>query len=343
MGEPENSKMKLIKGLLLWAGFAQGKLSNHDAITRISMMEESPLFDEWRRELTEIYDPNPLRVSFFALLHQIFGQEAAPMAYQDIARRQKLPQTSMETYEDNINWLHELLLDEDRIEMIQKMEQLPNVLAMSTPRYAWMEKFNGCFIIANFDSLEGNNKEALHLLETLSANFKEIPSLMLKKPASQIVKLEEKEERWEEVVKPVENWGKIVTKLDIELSNNLMNDINEYLYAPLTEEQKIIAIYSPELAGSEPEKYMMMMDLIDSYYVTQINEREKYSMGKMKEDIAASVYADKSPESVTGLMQHWLSWSEAKTLKEYLELKLEELKDKIPETAITRLQPLIQI
>jgi len=166
---------------------------------------------------------------------------------------------------------------------------------------------------------------------------------MLKKPASQIVKLEEKEERWEEVVKPVENWGKIVTKLDIELSNNLMNDINEYLYAPLTEEQKIIAIYSPELAGSEPEKYMMMMDLIDSYYVTQINEREKYSMGKMKADIAASVYADKSPESVTGLMQHWLSWPEAKTLKEYLELKLEELKDKIPETAITRLEPLIQI
>jgi len=364
----ELKKMKLIKGFLLWAGFAQGKLSNHDAITRISMMEESPLFDEWRRELTEIYDPNPLRVSFFALLHQIFGQEAAPMAYQDIARRQKLPQTSMETYEDNINWLHELLLDEDRIEMIQKMEQLPNVLAMSTPRYAWMEKFNGCFIIANFDSLEGDKKEAMHLLETLSANFnekcviaandvsfpsnraiveqlniKEFPSLMLKKPASQIVKLEEKEERWEEVVKPVENWGKIVTKLDIELSNNLMNDINEYLYAPLTEEQKIIAIYSPELAGSEPEKYMMMMDLIDSYYVTQINEREKYSMGKMKADIAASVYADKSPESVTGLMQHWLSWPEAKTLKEYLELKLEELKDKIPETAITRLQPLIQI
>ena len=57
------------------------------------------------------------------------------MAYQDIARNQKLPQTSMETYEDNINWLHELLLDEDRIELIQKMEQLPNVLAMSTPRY----------------------------------------------------------------------------------------------------------------------------------------------------------------------------------------------------------------
>ena len=66
-------------------------------------------------------------------------------------------------------------------------------------------------------------------------------------------------------------------------------------------------------------------------------------MGKMKEDIAASVYADKSPESVNGLMQHWMSWPEAKTLKEYLELKLEELKDKIPETAITRLVPLIQI
>ena len=132
-----------------------------------------------------------------------------------------------------------------------------------------MEKFNGCFIIANFDSLEGDKKEAMHLLETLSANFnekcviaandvsfpsnrarfsnriqffkyqritvnelevwkpllaiveqlniKEFPSLMLKKPASQIVKLEEKEERWEEVVKPVENWGKIVTKWDIEV------------------------------------------------------------------------------------------------------------------------------
>ena len=100
-----------------------------------SRLKESPLFDEWRRELTEIYDPNPMRVSFFSLLHQIFGQEAAPMAYQDIARNQKLPQTSMETYEDNINWLHELLLDEDRIEMIQKMEKLPNVIAMSTPRY----------------------------------------------------------------------------------------------------------------------------------------------------------------------------------------------------------------
>ena len=134
-----------------------------------------------------------------------------------------------------------------------------------------MEKFNGCFIIANFDSLEGDNKESMQLLESLSANFnekcviaandvsfpsnrarfsnriqffqkfyqritviylefwkpllaiveqlniKEFPSLMLKKPASQIVKLEEKEERWEEVVKPVENWGKIVTKWDIEV------------------------------------------------------------------------------------------------------------------------------
>ena len=57
------------------------------------------------------------------------------MAYQEIAKRQQVPHTSVETYEDNINWLHELLLDEDRIEMIQKMEQLPNVIAMSTPRY----------------------------------------------------------------------------------------------------------------------------------------------------------------------------------------------------------------
>lgn len=52
-----------------------------------------------------------------------------------------------------------------------------------------------------------------------------------------------------------------------------MSDINDYLYEPLTEEQKIIAIYSPELAGSQPEKYMMMMDLIDTYYISQINER----------------------------------------------------------------------
>ena len=52
-----------------------------------------------------------------------------------------------------------------------------------------------------------------------------------------------------------------------------MSDINEYLYDPLTEEQKIIAIYSPELAGSQPEKYMMMMDLIDTYYSDQILER----------------------------------------------------------------------
>lgn len=52
-----------------------------------------------------------------------------------------------------------------------------------------------------------------------------------------------------------------------------MSEINEYLYVPLTEEQKIIGIYSPELAGSQPEKYMLMMDLIDTYYASQINER----------------------------------------------------------------------
>jgi len=34
----EFKKMKLGK-FLLWAGFAQSKLSNHDAMTRISMME----------------------------------------------------------------------------------------------------------------------------------------------------------------------------------------------------------------------------------------------------------------------------------------------------------------
>ena len=63
----------------------------------------------------------------------------------------------------------------------------------------------------------------------------------------------------------------------------------------------------------------------------------------MKEDIAASVYEDKSKESVDGLMKHWMMWPEAKTLKEYLQIKLEELKDRIPETAITRLEPLIQM
>ena len=36
-----------------------------------------------------------------------------------------------------------------------------------------MEKFNGCFIIANFDSLEGDNKESMKLMEQLSANFNE--------------------------------------------------------------------------------------------------------------------------------------------------------------------------
>jgi len=359
-------KMKLC--FLLLASLAQSKLSNHDAMTRIALMEESPLFDEWRRELTEIYDPNPLRVSFFALLHQLFGREAAPLAYQDIARRQKLPQNSIQTYEDNINWLHELLLDENRIEMIQKMEQLPNVIAMSTPRYAWMEKFNGCFIIANFDSLEGDNNEAMNLMETLSANFnekcviaandvsfpsnraivdqlgiKEFPSLMLKKPASRIVSFEEKEDKWTEVVSPVEEWGKIVTKTDIQLDNNLMSEINEYLYAPLTEDQKIIAIYSPELAGSQPDKYMFMMDLIDTYYSNQMQEREKYAMGKLKEDIDASVYEDKSQESVDGLMKHFMEWPEAKTLKAYLQSKLEEYEDQLPENAITRLHPLIQI
>ena len=47
--------------------------------------------------------------------------------------------------------------------------------------------------------------------------LKEFPSLMLKKPASKIVKLEEKENQWQETVMPVEEWGKIVTKSDIEV------------------------------------------------------------------------------------------------------------------------------
>ena len=66
-------------------------------------------------------------------------------------------------------------------------------------------------------------------------------------------------------------------------------------------------------------------------------------MSKMRDDIEASVYEDKSEESVDGLMKHWLEWPEAKTLKEYLQIKLEELKDKIPKDAITRLEPLIQM
>ena len=58
-------------------------------------------------------------------------------------------------------------------------------------------------------------KPFLDIVEQL--NIKEFPSLMLKKPASQIVTFEEKEEQWEQVVKPVEKWGKIVNKWDIEV------------------------------------------------------------------------------------------------------------------------------
>ena len=123
-----------------------------------------------------------------------------------------------------------------------------------------MEKFNGCFIIANFDSLEGDNNEAMNLMETLSANFNEkcviaandvsfpsnraivdqlgineFPSLMLKKPASRIVSFEEKEDKWTEVVSPVEEWGKIVTKTDIQVifvkdSNKGIVDLRDHLF-----------------------------------------------------------------------------------------------------------------
>merc|ERR1719427_2287126 len=123
--------------LLCLGPVVQAGLHSHEASVRISMMEKSPLFDDWRRELTEIYDPNPLRVSFFGLLHQIFGPEGAGFAYQDIARREQLPMTPINTYEDNINWLHELLLDENRIQMIQKIEQLP-----MTPIHTYEENIN---------------------------------------------------------------------------------------------------------------------------------------------------------------------------------------------------------
>ena len=43
---------------------------------------------------------------------------------------------------------------------------------------------------------------------------------MLKKPASKIVNWVENEDdkQWKEVVIPVEEWGKIVTKMDVEVS-----------------------------------------------------------------------------------------------------------------------------
>ena len=66
-------------------------------------------------------------------------------------------------------------------------------------------------------------------------------------------------------------------------------------------------------------------------------------MGKLKEDIDASVYDEKTQESVEGLMKHFMEWPGAKTMKAYLQSKLEEFEDQLPENAITRLQPLIQI
>ena len=55
------------------------------------------------------------------------------------------------------------------------------------------------------------------IVEQLGLN--EFPALMLKKPASKIVNWVENEDdkQWKEVVIPVEEWGKIVTKMDVEV------------------------------------------------------------------------------------------------------------------------------
>ena len=56
------------------------------------------------------------------------------------------------------------------------------------------------------------------IVEQLGLN--EFPALMLKKPASKIVNWVENEDdkQWKEVVIRVEEWGKIVTKMDVEVS-----------------------------------------------------------------------------------------------------------------------------
>ena len=55
------------------------------------------------------------------------------------------------------------------------------------------------------------------IVEQLGLN--EFPALMLKKPASKIVNWVENEDdkQWKEVVIPVEEWGKLVPKMDIEV------------------------------------------------------------------------------------------------------------------------------
>jgi hypothetical protein len=316
---------------------------------------------DFHRDLAAIYDPYPLRRVFQNVLVSIYGKDAQ-MVYYKLAKDDKLPKSDSQSeaeFNKNRDWLADLARNETRQNYLKQIMDTENVMLVSPNRFQLVDSHLGCWIIVNVDSYE---MDGLELIQRLANSFYEkcsigvadlsfppnwrlisplvdqTPSLLLKKSKTKIVKFEFRVGDWISYTMPVETWGKTVDlATNVEWKVNLDDFVKmamEYLYNPMSETEKIEAIYSPIHVMNDENKEFMF-NLIQAFYYGQNME----ITANLAKDVENGIYEKDSVEMTNAWSDYIDDAFASDKLTSFLTKQLLET-DEIKSSFITRLKPI---
>lgn len=310
------------------------------------MEASNGVFEDWEYKLISLFEPKPLDLAFKYFLIQEAGSATATQFYDQLKSTNKLIRPDLVWYDDNVNWLKHLVSSngtEQKL-FLKEMTEKKDLTMLTLDRLPGIDQTFDCWVILAFDSSESKSSD-LNLMDQILSQFNEKcqvgaidlsfpsnqyvmrpvttvgPSIILRYPNSVMTDTKFYPQNWQVNLRDISEWGDFISPGGmISLGDDLLDYVESQVYAPMSDAQKIHAIYSP--MDQDPRKTLMKQIIFE--YDRKIQSNMESFIDTIASDVSnpgewdpKAVY-DKLPE----IQEFNRKMTSADSLIDYIESRL---------------------
>jgi len=307
------------------------------------------VFEEWEYKLISLFEPKPLDLAFKYFLIQEAGAATATQFYDQLKSTNKLIRPDLVWYDENVNWLKHLVSSNgtEQKMFLKKMTQKQDLTVLTVDRLPGIDQTFDCWVILAFDSTEPMQSD-LNLMDQILSHFNEKcqvgaidlsfpsnryvmrsvtttgPSVIFRYPNSVMTDTKFHPQNWQINLRDISEWGDIIPPEGmISLGDDLLDYVESQVYTPMSDAQKIHAIYSP--MDQDPRKTLMKQIIFE--YDRKIQSNMEWFIDTLASDEQnpgewdpKAVY-DKLPE----IQEYNRKLTSADSLVDYIESRLSNM------------------
>jgi len=304
------------------------------------------VFEDWEYKLISLFEPKPLDLAFKYFLIQEAGSATATQFYDQLKSMNKLIRPDLVWYEDNVNWLKHLVSSngtEQKL-FLKKMTEKQGLTMLTVDRLPGIDQTFDCWVILGFNSTEPMDSDLL-LMDQILSQFKEKcqvgaidlsfpsnrfvmrtvtqtgPTVIYRYPNSVMTDTKFHPQLWQVNLREISEWGNSVSPAEVNaLGPDLLNFVESQVYSPMSDAQKIHAIYS---AMDQDPRKTLMKQIIFEY-----DRKIQSSMELYIDNVAADINnpGEWNPkavyDSLPDIQEYNRKLTSADSLVDYIESRL---------------------